>query len=241
MMRLMELAVRGVAEAAVVRVAALVTGGKDSTLSLHRAVGEGHHVACLVTMLPSREDSWMFHFPNIHLTGLLAEAVGIPLVRAETSGGPEEELRDLRALLATLDVEGVVHGAVASRYQKSRIDAVCRELSLEPIAPLWGEDPERLLREMIDLGFHAVIVGVYAYGLDRGWLGRRIDLAALRDLAELNRRHGISIVGEGGEYETLVLDAPLFKKRIRLLQTETVWEDHSGHLTVKKAELVDKA
>ena len=221
-------------------VAALVTGGKDSALALYRALKQGHQVKCLVTMIPQREDSWMFHFPNIHLTDLFAEAVGIPLVKAETSGVKEMELQDLKGLLATLDIEGVVSGAVSSRYQKGRIDQICRELNLRSIAPLWQEDPIRLMKEIIRLNFEVVIVGAYAYGFDEGWLGRKISSKTLGDLVELNKKYGISLVGEGGEYETLVLDAPFFRKRMRLLQVEKFWENHSGYLLVKKAELIDK-
>jgi len=223
------------------RVAALVTGGKDSALALYRALKLGYEVGFLVTMLPQREDSWMFHFPNIHLTDLFAEAVEIPLVKAETVGIKETELEDLKNLLATLDVQGVVSGAISSRYQKDRIDKVCRELNLKSIAPLWQDDSMQLLKEIVNLNFEVVIVGVYAYGFDQSWLGRKIDSTALNDLVELNEKYQISLVGEGGEYETLVLDAPFFKKRIQVLQTERIWENHSGQLLVREAKLVEKA
>ena len=222
------------------RVAALVTGGKDSALALHRALRLGYEVKYLITMLPQREDSWMFHFPNIHLADLFAQAAGLPLVKAETSGVKEEELEDLKQLLATIDTEGVVSGAISSQYQKKRIDKICEELNLRSIAPLWQENPIKLLEEIINLNFDTVIVGVYALGFDQSWLGRRIDSTTMKDLVELNERYGVSLVGEGGEYETLVLDAPFFKRRIRLLQTEIIWEDISGYLLVRKADLVDK-
>ncbi|MFQ5758977.1 MAG: TIGR00289 family protein [Candidatus Bathyarchaeia archaeon] len=222
-------------------VAALVTGGKDSALALYRALKQDYEVKYLVTMLPQREDSWMFHSVNIHLTDLFAEAVRIPLVKSETPGVKEMELKDLKDLLATLDVEGVVSGAILSQYQKERIDRVCRELNLESIAPLWHENPMKLLEEMISLNFEAIIVGVYAYGFDQSWLGRRIDSATICDLARLNKKYQVSLVGEGGEYETLVLDAPFFRKRIRLLRVEKVWENHSGYLLVREAKLVNKA
>ena len=223
------------------RVAALVTGGKDSALALYRALKLGYEVKVLVTMIPQREDSWMFHFPNIHLAGLFAKAVEIPLVKAETVGVRETELEDLKSLLATLDIEGVVSGAISSRYQKERIDKVCRELNLESIAPLWQVDSMQLLKEIINLNFEVIIVGVYAYGFDQNWLGRKIDSATIKNLVELNDKYQISLVGEGGEYETLVLDAPFFEKRIQVLQTERIWENHSGYLLVKEAKLVDKA
>jgi predicted ATP pyrophosphatase (TIGR00289 family) len=222
------------------RVAALISGGKDSALALHRALREGHKVSFLVAMIPQREDSWMFHYPNIHLTELFAEAAAIPLLEAETLGIKEEELKDLKRALATLDIEGVVSGAVASQYQKQRIQNVCEELGLHSITPLWREDQLKLLEELVALKFKAIITGVYAYGLDRNWLGRQIDEDTIKALLDLRRKYHVSLVGEGGEYETLVLDAPFFKKRIDLVETEKIYEGQSGWLSVKKARLAEK-
>jgi len=221
-------------------VAVLISGGKDSALALYRALRRGYNVKYLVTMIPQREDSWMFHYPNVRLTSLFAEACGLPLVKAETSGVKEKELEDLKRLLADLDVEGVVSGAIRSVYQKSRLDQICMEIGLESIAPLWHEPPERLMEELITEGFYVIFMGVYAYGLDQRWLGRRLDWDALRDLVELNQKYGISIMGEGGEYETLVLDAPFFKKRIMILKTRMVWDGESGYLLVERAGLEEK-
>jgi predicted ATP pyrophosphatase (TIGR00289 family) len=222
------------------RVAVLATGGKDSTLSLCHALKYGYEVRYLVTMIPQREDSWMFHYPNIHLVDLFAEAVAIQLVKSETAGIKEAEVEDLKQVLATLDIEGVVSGAIASQYQKVRIDKICKQLNLKSIAPLWQKDPLQLLQEIVNLNFESIIVGVYAYGFDQNWLGREIDSTTIDALIELNKKYGISLVGEGGEYETLVLDAPIFKKRIKIVQKEKVWEKQSGYLLIKKTELVDK-
>jgi len=222
------------------RVAALVTSGKDSALALHRALKRGYEVAYLVTMVPKRQDSWMFHYPNIHLTDLFAHAAGIPLVKAETSGIKEVEVEDLRKLLATLDVDAVVSGAISSEYQKKRIDRICEELGLKSIAPLWHEDPRKLLDELVKLKIETIIVGVYAYGFTSDWLGRKIDQATINALVELNKKYQVSLVGEGGEYETLILDAPFFNKKIQLVETEKVWENQSGYLQVKKAVLAGK-
>jgi diphthine-ammonia ligase len=222
------------------RVAALVTGGKDSVLALYRAQKMGHDVEVLATMIPKRDDSYMFHFPNIHLTELLSRAVEIPLVKAETSGVKEKELDDLKKLLASLDVEGVVSGAIQSSYQKERIERVCEELGLKSVAPLWHQDPLGIMRELIDLKFKVIIVGVYAYGLDQTWLGREINPETLEKLVELDEKYQISLVGEGGEYESLVLDAPFYKKRIEIVEAETNYENGSGVLVVKEARLVDK-
>jgi predicted ATP pyrophosphatase (TIGR00289 family) len=225
---------------AVLRVAALVTGGKDSALALFRAMKSGFKVAYLVTMIPHRQDSWMFHYPNIHLADLFAEAVGIPQVKAETSGEKEAELQDLKKALARLDIDAVVSGAISSQYQKKRIDRICRELGLKSVAPLWHKDPKELLDEIVKLKMETIIVGVYAHGFTADWLGRKIDEATINDLTELNRKYQVSLVGEGGEYETLVLDAPFFNKKIQLIETEKMWENQSGYLLVKKAVLAEK-
>ncbi len=194
----------------------------------------------LVAMIPEREDSWMFHYPNIHMARMFAEAVDIPLVKAKTSGVKDIELEDLKLLLSKLDIDAVVSGGIASQYQKKGIDKVCKQLGLKHIAPLWQEDPLELIKQIVEAGIEAIIVGVYAHGLDQTWLGRKIDQVTINDIVELNKKYQVSMVGEGGEYETLVLDAPFFRKKIQLIETEKVWESQSGYLLVKKAVLVNK-
>jgi predicted ATP pyrophosphatase (TIGR00289 family) len=222
------------------RVAVLVSGGKDSALALYHTLESKHEVACLASVIPLKEDSWMFHYPNIRLVDLFSEAVGIPLVKAESPGVKEEEVKDLKRLIERLNVEGVVTGAIASTYQKSRIDMVCEQLGLKSIAPLWHRDPLTILKELVDLNFNAVITGVYAYGFTKDWLGKRIDAHAISALEELSKQYGVSLVGEGGEYETLVLDGPIFKKRIKIIDAEIVWKHESGCFRVKKAVLENK-
>jgi diphthine-ammonia ligase len=222
------------------RVAVLATGGKDSVLALHRVLSEGHEVRYLVSMIPLREDSWMFHYPNIRLVDLFADAVAIPLVKAETSGVKEKEVEDLKHLIEKLDVEGIVSGAVASHYQKTRIDKVCRQLSLKSVMPLWHEKELHILNEILDLKFEVIITGVCAYGFDKEWLGKKISEKTVKALKELNIKYGVSLVGEGGEYETLVLDAQFFRKRIKIIKAEKVWENQSGYFLVTKAKLESK-
>jgi len=222
------------------RVAVLATGGKDSTLALYKVLNEGCEVQHLVSMIPLREDSWMFHYPNIHLVDLFAEAVEIPLVKAETSGVKEEEVEDLKRLIEKLDVDGIVSGAIASTYQKVRIEKICQQLGLKCIAPLWHKNPLDILKELVDLQFDVIITGVYAYGFNKEWLGRKISEATIEAIIELNRHYGVSLVGEGGEYETLVLDAPFFKKRIKIIQAEKIWKNQHGYFLIKEAKLENK-
>ncbi|MDH7564041.1 MAG: TIGR00289 family protein [Candidatus Bathyarchaeota archaeon] len=222
------------------RVAVLVTGGKDSALALYYVLKEGYDVKYLASMIPLREDSWMFHYPNMWLVDLFAEAAGVPLVKAETDAVGEKEVEDLKRLISSLDVDGVVSGAVASDYQKTRIEGICKEIGIKCVAPLWHRDPLVILNEILELKLDVIITAVSAYGFDKAWLRRKIDEKAVKDLAKLNRLYGVSIVGEGGEYETLVLDAPFLRKRIHIVNAETVWKGQGGYLKITKAELQNK-
>lgn len=221
------------------KLAALISGGKDSSFAIYRALQEEHEVTDLVTIIPENEDSYMFHSANIHLTRLISEATGILLTSMTSSGEKEKELEDLKKALSSVNVDGVIAGAIESQYQTSRVRRICNELGLELYAPLWHNEPESLLREMSIL-MDIRIVKVAAAGMDESWLGRRFDEKLIDDLKTLNRKYRVHLAGEGGEYETLVLDAPFYKKRIKLLETEKVWMGDCGVLKVIKAELIDK-
>jgi diphthine-ammonia ligase len=222
------------------RLASLFTGGKDSTYATRLAEKGGDEVAHLVTMIPRRMDSWMFHTVNIHLAGMVAEALGIDHVVGTTEGEKERELEDLRETLAGLDVDGVVSGAIASSYQRSRVDRICDEIGLKHMAPLWGRRGRVLLEEMLSEGLVIVVTAVAALGLDSQWLGRALDDAAVEELDSLNRRFGVDICGDGGEMETLVLDAPWFHKRLEITRASTMWDDVSGRYRVEEARLLPK-
>lgn len=221
--------------------AALISGGKDSLHALYSVLRQGREVRYLVAMLPEREDSWLFHFPNIRLVDLVAEAMGIPLVKRKTTGVKGIELKDLERTVRGLDIDGIVCGAISSEYQQSAIEGLCHRLGIDFLAPLWGKDPIPLLRKMVRLKFDILITGVAAYGFDESWLGRKIDDQAISDLADLSEKFGIHPSGEGGEYETLVLDSPMFKKRIDIIRARRSWKPYSGYLFIDEARLVKKA
>jgi diphthine-ammonia ligase len=225
------------------KAAVLFSGGKDSTMAVYKAIEEGYSVEYLVSMISKNPESYMFHVPNIHITELSSEAMGIPLIKASTLGEKEKELEDLRAVLTDLKnrgVDAIFAGALASEYQKSRIDGLCLEIGLESKAPLWHWDPKDYMEKLIELGFEVILISVSAEGLDESWLGRKLDNELLDEIIELNSKYGMHMAFEGGEAETLVLDCPIFKKRIDIIESSNVWETDSGYLVISQAELVDK-
>ncbi|MFA5772200.1 MAG: diphthine--ammonia ligase [Thermoplasmata archaeon] len=222
------------------RVCVLFSGGKDSTYALYIMQQYGWDIDSLVTMLPQREDSYMFHTPNIRFASTIADALEIPIKTKETSGEKETELEDLKKILKDTDVDGVVSGAIMSDYQKTRVDRICHDLGIKSFAPLWRKNQEMLVREMIDTGFRIIIVGVFAQHLDESWLGREIDHKALNELLEFQRKYKINIAGEGGEMETMVLDGPNFKKRVVLKKWNKKYDRDSGILHIDELMLERK-
>lgn len=217
------------------KVAVLFSGGKDSTRAAVKALDAGHEVVTLLTARPATDDSMMFHVPALEMAAAVAGALGLPHLYVE--GGPEgNELCVIEKRLKELPIEGVVTGAVRSRYQKERIDAMCARLGIVSIAPFWGADPEAHMRALISEGYEIVFTGVAAEGLDEGWLGRRLDRAALDELLALKERYAINMEGEGGEYETLVLDGPRFRRRLRLLRARNAWDGKRGRLDIERWE-----
>lgn len=222
------------------RVAALVSGGKDSVLALHVAQCHGWDVTHLVTVRPKAQDSWMFHVPNTDLGPLLAEAVGVPLVNVETAGEKEREVDDLEKALAALHIDGFVSGALASEYQRTRLEGVGHRLGLRSFTPLWHKRPEWILDTVSGPGWDVRIAAVAAEGLGEGWLGRLIDAGAVRELLALRERFGVHPGGEGGEYESLVLDAPCFRRRIEVTRARRDWRRDGGAWVVEEARLAPR-
>ena len=221
----------------------LFSGGKDSTLALHKAA-EKEEVACLITLLSENPESYMFHTPNIHITALQAKAVDLPLITKITEGKKEDELKDLeRAIADAVDqqgIEGVVTGAVESVYQAERVQRICNHLDLWCFNPLWKRNQRLLLEELIEKEFSVIISGIFAYPLDETWLGKQFDTELIDRLVKLEKEFSISPSGEGGEIETTVLDAPLFEKKIEILASERKAKGNSGVFKITKASLVTK-
>jgi len=219
------------------RVAALFSGGKDSVFAVYIAQQYGWDVFPLVTLLPEKQDSWMFHSINIHLTELLAQAIDIPLVKKSTKGEKEKELVDLKNLLQDLEIDGVISGAIASEYQRTRIEKICDEIGIKSFIPLWHKNQEFLLRDQVKAGFHIIIIGVFAAGFDETWLGKTIDEQTIDALVSLHEKYKINIAGEGGEFETLVLSGPLFSQKLVIDEFLKEWNRDNGIFQVKSAHL----
>ena len=227
------------------RIGVLFSSGKDSCYSAYIMKKRNYDVACLITMKSKNPDSYMFHTPNVDIARLQAEAMEIPIIFGETEGEKEKELDDLKELISKAKekykLDGIATGALFSDYQRQRIEKICDSLGLKMYAPLWHKDQELEMRELINNGFEIIFSSIAAEGLDRSWLGRKITLKDVDRLVQLNRKYGINIAGEGGEFESLVIDAPMFKKKIKIVDSEIKMEvENSGIYKIKKVILAEK-
>jgi len=226
------------------KVGILYSGGKVSTYAAYLAKQKGDELLCLITLSPARSDSYMFHYPNIRWTALQAQAMRLPQVKLETKGVKEDELVDLSEAIRQAkrdhSIEVVYTGALASVYQKSRVEKVCDELGVKAVSPLWHVDQVVHLTNIVANRFEVMMTGVAAMGLDESWLGRRLDKEAIRDLSQLHTKYGVNPGLEGGEGETFVLDCPLFDRRIEVVSSRKHWKGDSGYLEILDAHLVAK-
>ncbi|WNY27156.1 diphthine--ammonia ligase [Methanolapillus ohkumae] len=226
------------------RLGALVSGGKDSVFAVWKMLAAGHDVVCLICLVPKNKESYMFHSINMGLVQDISDASGIPLLYQSTNGVKEKELDDLKSALmdakSKYGISGICSGAIESEYQKKRVDDACRKCDLQSFSPLWKFDPETLISEMIHSGMEIIFAAVAADGLDEKWLGRQLNADALLDLKRLHELKYVHIAGEGGEFETAVLDAPFFKKKIVPVNTKKYWLKNRGCFRILETRLDDK-
>ena len=220
-------------------IAALYSGGKDSTLAIHRMWEQGKKAELLITLVPENEFSYMLQRVNVEWTKLQAEAMGARHVFFHTKGEKEKELPDMESSLEQNGVTELITGAVASRYQADRINDICKRLGIVHHAPLWGADPLEELRE-ISAKFNAIVTQVAAEGFDESMLGERIDGKMIEKLQGLYRKYKINMSFEGGEAESFVLDAPLFRKQIRIEKAHKERRGSVGMYVIDGAVLQEK-
>ena len=207
---------------------ALLSGGKDSFLSAQIAMEQGYEIEGAISVIP-REFSMMFHYPNAARAKLVAELLGVEWIPV-----PESNVFENIAKMCRGRVDALISGAIASDYQKTRIEKMCTEAGIISYSPLWRKSQKRILEEIIMRGIQAIIVSVSAEGFDMNDLGRLLDSEYVSELERKNSKYGINIAGEGGEYETFVLGTK-HGKLLEIKKSRKIWEGSHGYLLIDDA------
>jgi len=217
------------------------SGGKDSCLACYRAIASGLKVRYLANTVTEDGKRSRSHGLPSEVLQVQSQAMGISLVQRRTTWDNYEA--EFKSMLRTFKQEGVnggVFGDIDFEEHREWVERVCQEVDIVAHLPLWGESQDKILRDFIGLGFEAVIVATKANLLGEEWLGQRIDLDFIKHLDELKKTKDITLCGEAGEYHTLVIDGPLFKKRMEILKTRKVFRDTHWFLDIVDTELRTK-
>jgi diphthine-ammonia ligase len=195
------------------------SGGKDGCFACYLALNQGYKVSHLVNFISQEYQRVSFHGTEKRLVQMQGEAIGIPVFQKETTSGSYTE--DFKAAIRTLlpeGIKGVVFGDIYNDEHLAWVEGVCADLSIEAIEPLWGKSTDDVINGFLDAGFEAVIVAAKASLIDQEWLGKKVD----RDFINYLKSKSIDSCGESGEYHTLVVGGPLFKRKIEIAESRTI-------------------
>ncbi len=210
------------------------SGGKDSCLACYKAILSGYDIRYLVNFVSREYGRVSFHGTETRLIQLQAESIGIRLCQKETTKGCyERQFKEAIRSLIPDGIEGMVFGDIYMQEHRDWTERVCGEVGIEAVEPLWGRDTEDVLSEFIDAGFQAVIIGAQARVIDAEWIGRRVD----KDFIEYLKNKNICPCGEKGEYHTLVINGPIFNKKIEIIEARTIARDNHWFLDTCKYRL----
>ena len=224
------------------KLAALFSGGKDSTFAMYKEKQNGNDTACVVTVFPQSDESTFLHYPNIDVTKLQAKSMNIPQIFGKTNSNDiQTEMQEIQKLLEQAkkdySIEGIVHGGILSIYQKERFEKISSNLNLKIFSPLWKINQKEYLKNLIESNFHYIITSVSSGGLGESWLGKEITIQDIENLDKLATKHGFNLSFEGGEAETLVIDCPLFLHPVKIINFRKSWDGYRGRFEITEAIL----
>ena len=224
------------------KLAALFSGGKDSTYSIYLAKKQGHEIKCLLSVFPKSDESHLLHHPNLQWTHLQSQSMQIPqlTIKSELDVTDNEIDALEKILIRSIDeykIEGLVHGGIQSQFQKEKFENLCNKLNLKSITPLWNRDSLEYMNELISSNFVFIITSVSSGGLDDSWLGKIITKNDIDNLYVLSKKFGFNLNFEGGEAETFVVDCSLFSHAIKIIQGNKIWDGYRGRFEIVDARL----
>ncbi len=228
------------------KLAALFSGGKDSTYSIYKVKQMGHDVKCLVTVFPKSSNSHLLHFPTIELTKLQSKTLKIPQITSTLDSDElAEEIDAIKILLERakqdFQIEGLVHGGISSEFRKKHFEKICKENDLKIITPLWKINAKEYMIDLIRSNFKFILTSVSSDGLDEKWLGKIISTNDISQLNKLSDKYGFNLNFEGGEAETFVVDCPLYLSPIVIAKSKTIWDGYRGRFEIEAASLDSNA
>ena len=211
------------------------TGGKDGCYSCYKAMNDGYNIAHILHFTNQKKTG--SHELNPALIRAQAQAIGLPLTQRNFRSYEEEfkkAAQELRAKGKRFDA--AIFGHIETH--KPLVERICHELGIDLVLPLWKENSEKIINEIIEAGFETILVSVRDGFLGKEWLGRKIDDKFMADLKKSST--AVDACGENGEFHTLVLDGPIFKKKIVITGSDPIHKEGYWLLNITNFELQEK-
>ncbi len=225
------------------KVAIMFSGGKDSTFAIDYALEKGWKIDYLLSVKPTRTDCFLFHFATVENTPELAKILGIKHILTSCNiADPEKEAEIVKNIVIKNPVDAVVLGGTGLQETQIRsIQNALRHYGIEVFAAHAGQDHDLVMKEMTKKGYKFMITQIASDGLNKDWLGRVLDEKNMNELFARSIKYGFHCGGEGGYYDTLVIDGPIFNSRLEVLESHKIMESAcEGHLVVDKIKIVQK-
>jgi diphthine-ammonia ligase len=223
----------------VMKIVAAWSGGKDSCFACYKAIQKGYEISNLLVMMSDPNQS-NFHMIRADMLDAQSQAIGIPIVKSTTTPNTyEQDFKKALLGMKARGVKGIVTGDVfdVALHEPRWLDRICKEVGLTPVRPLWHRDTKQILEEFINEGFRATLVRIRTDVLEMKWLGKETNKKFFDDVLELGT---VDPCGEHGEFHTFVTDGPLFKKRIKILESEKVKLNGNGRLVINRFAVKSK-
>ncbi len=226
------------------KVAVMFSGGKDSCQALKWALDNGHDVLTLISVKPKSTESFLYQYATVEWTKLSAEALGIPVIHVKSEKiGATEEADELEDVFKNLKVDAILAGGVGLQVTQIREwRRVAAKFGMDVIVPYQDMTSEELFDKTIDSGFDIMLTDVATDGLGPEWIGKKLNKDNAEEFKGLSKKFGFDVLGEGGYYNSLVVDGPIFNKKIEILNSKKVWDNktYSGYMEVEDARLSSK-
>ena len=219
------------------------SGGKEGCFAVYKAIGQGNDVTRLVNFISRDYRRVSFHGTRAHLIQRQAVAIGIRLAQYSVPTDMalyEQRFKRAVSSLVRKGAEGMVFGDIYIEEQRDWVERVCQEIGIKPVLPLWGMSPEQVLTDFIEAGFVAIIIAAKADIFSEEWLGRKIDDSFIADLKALNQGWGVDVCGERGEFHTLVVDGPMFQKRLDVVRGIKILRNNYWFLDIPRCRVRPK-
>lgn len=226
------------------KVAVMYSGGKDSTMALNYALEQEWDVQALISVKPKSTESFLYQYATVEWTRLSSEALGIPVIHIKSEKiGAKDEADELEDTFKNLQVGAILMGGVGLQETQIReIKRVAAKFGINIIVPYQNYTSGELFERTVSSGFDIMLTDVATDGLGPEWLGKKLNKSNADEFKRLSKKFGFDVLGEGGYYNTFVVDGPIFKKKIEVLKTRKVWDNKtsSGYLEIEEANLGSK-